>query len=75
MALERKDVRFKLEADTHVALSAIAEADGLDLGELVERWVTAETVRRVHAATLIHERVARWGKTGISREHAGVTRK
>lgn len=70
MSLERKDVRFKLDHDVHAALAVIADADGMDIGELVERWVKAECARRVHAATLIHNGCARLGITGNSRERS-----
>jgi hypothetical protein len=75
MSLDRKDVRFKVDHDTHAALAAIAEADGVDIAELVERWVSAEVTRRVHAATLIHDRVARLGKAGTRRDSTGAAGK
>ncbi len=68
MALERKDVRAKLDADLHAAMKAVAEADGMDDGEWIESVLVPEIKRRVHAAKLIAERVERWGKTGKARE-------
>ena len=68
MSLERKDVRFKLDPDTHADLADLCDVDGLDLAEFCEN-VVADAVRsRVHAATVLAERVARRGKTGSSRE-------
>lgn len=62
--LEKKDVRFKLEPDAKEALDAIADAEGLELSELVESWVLGQIRRRVHAAKVITERLARRGIAG-----------
>ena len=75
MSLERKDVRFKLAPDMHQALTVLAECAQVDIGEFVELVVQREVVRRVHEASLIHERTARLGLAGISRESAGTTGK
>lgn len=68
MSIARKDVRAKLDADMHAAMKAIAEADGLDVGEWIESILVPEIKRRIHAARLIAERVARMGKNGTNRE-------
>lgn len=68
MALERKDVRFKLDADDHQALCVLADVQGVDLNELVESIVRREVFKRVHAATVIAERTAALGLTGNSGE-------
>lgn len=68
MSLERKDVRFKLDHDTHADLCDLCDVDGLDLAEFCERVVTEAVRSRVHAATVLAERVARRGKTGSVRE-------
>ena len=75
MSLERKDVRFKLAPDMHQALTVLAECAQLDIGEFVEQVVAHEVVRRVSQASVIHERTARLGLAGISRESAGTTGK
>ena len=75
MSLDRKDVRFKLAPDMHQALTVLAECAQVDIGEFVELVVQREVVRRVHEASLIHERTARLGLAGISRESAGTTGK
>jgi hypothetical protein len=68
MSLERKDVRFKLDPEVHADLADLCDVDGLDLAEFCER-VVGEAVRsRVHAATVLAERVARRGKAGNFRE-------
>jgi hypothetical protein len=72
--LDRKDVRFKLAPDLHQALSVLAECAQVDIGEFVEMVVVREVLRRLHEASLIHERTARLGIAGNSREPQGMTR-
>lgn len=68
MSLERKDVRFKLSAEMHAALTACAEADELDLGQWVERCVSRVVRERVHVATVLARSAERAGISGIRRE-------
>lgn len=68
MSLERKDVRLKLDPDMHEALSALCEAEACDLAEFAERELVRVIKQRVHAATVIVERLARSGKNGQNRE-------
>lgn len=72
MSLERKDVRFKLSPEDHEALSVVADVDELDLGEWVEQVVMAEVRRRVHRASVIAAKTARWGRSGKNRELQGI---
>lgn len=72
MALERKDIRAKLDPDLHAALTVLCEVDGLDIGEFVERELVRVIKERVHAATLIAERTARLGISGNGRERPGT---
>lgn len=74
MSLERKDVRFKLDPDTHQALSVLAEVSHVDIGEFVEAVVAREVARRVHEAKVVAERTARLGISGSGRESAGNIR-
>lgn len=74
MSLERKDVRFKMSPDLHSALTVLAECAQVDIAEFVEMVVQREVVRRVHEASLIAERTARLGITGIGREPKDATR-
>lgn len=73
MSLERKDVRAKLDPDTHAALTVLAEIDQLDIGEFIEREMVRVVYERVHAATVIAERCGRLGISGNRRESAGKT--
>lgn len=64
MSLDRKDVRAKLDADMHAALSILAEADDVDIGEFIERELLRVIRDRVHAASFIADRTASLGITG-----------
>ena len=75
MSLERKDIRAKLDAEMHEALSVISDADHLDLGEWVEQLIVRELKQRIHAATVIAEKTAHLGITGKSRDRAGKPEK
>lgn len=73
MSLERKDIRAKLDADIHQALTVLCEVDDVDIGEFVEREILRVVRERLHAATVIAERTRRLGITGNHREDAGAT--
>jgi hypothetical protein len=65
MSVEKKDVRFKLDADDHAGLVLLAEADDVhELATWVERVVVREIRRRIHAATVIAERAKSKGISG-----------
>jgi len=72
MALERKDVRFKLDPDDHAALKAICDVAGVDVGDFVESIVVPEIRRRVHDAIELAGRLARRGISGKNREDPGA---
>lgn len=72
MALERKDVRAKLDPDEHAALVRIADADGLDIGELVERELLKFIHRELHRASVIAGQKTDPGKTGNRRAPPGT---
>jgi len=74
MTLERKDIRAKLAPDIHSALTVLAEVDGLEIGEWIERELVLVIHQRVHAATLIAEAVGRLGISGNRRAVAGKVR-
>ena len=63
MSLERQDVRAKLDADTHRALTAICSARGVTVAEFIEGLLVPEIRRLVHEAKVI---VAGLPDTGIS---------
>jgi hypothetical protein len=75
MALERKDIRAKLDPDMHAALCVLCDVEGCDLGEFIERELVRVITKRVHAATVIAERTTRLGISGNGRELPGVAGK
>jgi ATP-dependent Clp protease adapter protein ClpS len=62
MALERKDIRAKLDPEIHEALTVICEADGVEIGEFVESVIEQIVRKRVHDAQLIAAKVPSFGK-------------
>lgn len=72
MALERKDVRFKLDPDDHAALKEICDVAGMDVGDFVESVIVPEIRRRSHEAIELAERLARRGIAGKNRESSGT---
>ena len=65
MALERKAIRAKLDADVHTALRTICEVDGVDMGEFIESLVIPVVQKRIHDATVLSRALQRAGITGI----------
>ena len=74
MSLERKDVRFKVDADVHQAIAVLSEVAQADIGEWIEMVVIREVTRRIHEASVIAERTARLGITGSGRDSQGFAR-
>ena len=68
MALDRKDIRAKLDPDMHKAISRLAEAEGLEIGEFIERELLVVIQREVRKAMFISEGLPSWGKNGSGRE-------
>lgn len=71
MALERKDIRCKLDPELHEALTALCEIDHVDIGEFVEREIIRVILQRVHDAHDIAAKTQRLGKIGNRREDRG----
>jgi hypothetical protein len=68
MSIERKDIRAKLDPEIHAALAVICDADGVELGEFIEREIERVVRKRVHDAQAIAGRLQGWGKSGSGRE-------
>lgn len=73
MSLERQDIRAKLDADVHEALTAICDARGITVGEFVESLLVPEIKRLVHEASVISERLRGRGTSGKNRERPGIS--
>ena len=48
MALERKDIRAKLDPELHAALKAMCDLDGVDMGE----WIEAQLVPVIRSVSM-----------------------
>lgn len=70
MALDRKDVRAKLDPDMHAALKAMCDLDGVDMGEWIEAQLVPVIRKRIHDATVLATELQRLGITGSGRESA-----
>lgn len=68
MALERKDIRAKLDPDMHTALVAICDTEHMDIGEFIERELTSIIRKRIHDANVLAAKTAHLGITGNRRE-------
>jgi hypothetical protein len=75
MALERKDIRAKLDADMHAKLKAICDLEEIDMGVFIEQVLVPVIERRVHDAMVLHERLQRLGISGSAARKAGTSGK
>lgn len=74
MALERKDIRAKLDPELHAALKAMCDLDGVDMGEWIEAQLVPVIKKRIHDATVLAAEFQRLGITGNGREKSGAAR-
>ncbi len=74
MALERKDIRAKLDPELHAALKAMCDLDGVDMGEWIEAQLVPVIKKRIHDATVLADQFQRLGITGNGREKSGAAR-
>jgi hypothetical protein len=75
MALERKDVRAKMDPADHRRLETVVSHDDMDIGEWVEQLILRELNRREAAARRESSLVAaldRLGTSGKTRELPGI---
>jgi hypothetical protein len=72
MALDRKDVRAKLDPDVHAALVVILDADGTDIAAYIESELVKFVSQRVHAAKVIAAGTAGLEIPGIIRDSSGT---
>lgn len=69
MALERKDIRAKLDPEMHSALKAMCDLEGVDMGEWIEAQLVPVIKKRIHDATVLAAEFQRLGITGSAREN------
>lgn len=65
MALELKDLRLKIDAETHAVLTAIADSYGKDFGEFAREILKERADKFVVAARLADRRLRVEGGVGI----------
>lgn len=71
MSLDRKDVRLKISPEAHRALAAIADLHEKELSEFASFLLERALLGEAHAAKVIADRMARWGKSGIDGDSEG----
>jgi hypothetical protein len=72
MALDRKDIRAKLEPQWHEALVRICNREGIDIGVFVEREIERVLSERIHQSILDFEAIDGLGITGKIRDQLGI---
>ena len=72
MALDRKDIRAKLEPQWHEALVRICDREGIDIGVFVEREIERVLSERIHQSILDFEAIDGLGITGKIRDQLGI---
>ncbi len=75
MSLEKKDVRSSLSLEAHAALVSVADLNDKDVGEYSSYLLEKVLLGEVHAARLLAERAARFGKSRTAPENPGGARK
>jgi dihydrodipicolinate synthase/N-acetylneuraminate lyase len=71
VAIDRKDVRAKLDPDMHTMLKVLADADGVTEAQFIENILVPVIRQRVHAANVIAAKALLAGITGNPRETPG----
>jgi hypothetical protein len=75
MSLEKKDVRASLSLEAHAALTSVADLNDKEIGEYASYLLEKALLGEVHAAKLLADRVARWGKNRTAPDSSGLPRK
>lgn len=71
MALDRKDVRAKLDPEAHKALREVCEVEGVSIGDWVEELILRELRHVVRKSNLIADRTRGLGIIGNRRDSQG----
>ena len=74
MSLDRKDLRVYFGPELHAALVQLAELDRMEPSKLCEQVLEAYVIERVHAATLIAQKVDVAGLTRLRPVSPGSAR-
>jgi len=71
MALDRKDLRTKVDEEVHRALKILLKASGKTEAKYLEEIVVPVILQRIHDATVIAAEATLAGITGKNRESQG----
>jgi hypothetical protein len=71
MALDRPDVKVRLDHDKHDALKVFARLDGLTITEYCERVINENLAKRIDDVNVAHAELARLGIPGNRRATPG----
>jgi hypothetical protein len=68
MALERKDVRAKLDPELHAALAEMCALDGVEIAEFIESLLVPVIRKRCSDAIALSRALQKTGFSGTDRE-------
>lgn len=71
MAIDRPDVKPRLDHDVYDALKVFAEIDGMKLNEWCEKVITEAVSKRITETNLAHAKLADLKIFGFGRDSAG----
>lgn len=75
MSLPKKDVRASLSLEAHAVLLAVSRLHDKDVGEYASLILERALMGEGHAARLLAERAARFGKSRTAAEFPGKNEK
>ena len=72
VSLPRQDLKVKVDAEVHEAFSAIAEYEGLQLNQLLERLIMSFCLREQHRQKVLGPKIARLRISGNLGDYQGI---
>lgn len=71
MALERKDLRIKVDPELLDMIRILADVDGVEIGEMCEGILVAQVQKLITRAMVVSERITRQGLAGNGGDYRG----